>query len=103
VRDRIREEWRRFAAELPGERFERHYERKHAEQQGLLGRAIWIAAGILFVLAGFVMLFTPGPGLLALGFGITCLARESRPLARSCDRTELRLRAAWARWRARKR
>ena len=41
-------------------------------------------------------------GLLAIGFGITCLSAESRGLARWCDRMELRILAAWAGWRARR-
>jgi hypothetical protein len=103
VLEPIKQEWRRFAAEPPGERFERHYERKRALEGGLMGRCMWIAAGVLFMLAGIVMLFTPGPGLLAIGFGVTCLSRESRRLSRACDRAELRIREWWARWRARKR
>jgi hypothetical protein len=101
--ERIRKEWRVFAAEAPGERFERHYERKRRDDRTLAGRLTWIAAGIFFVLAGIVMLFTPGPGLLAIGFGVTCFAQESRRVARFCDRLELRIRAAWSRWRERKR
>jgi len=101
--ERIRREWRVFAAEPPGERFERHHERKVAEERTLLGRFTWLAAGVFFVVAGIVMLFTPGPGLLAIGFGVTCFAQESRGVARFCDRLELRIRAAWVRWRDRKR
>ena len=99
--ERIRKEWRKFAAEPPGSRFERHYERKRRDEKGMMGRAMWVAAGVFFVLAGFVMLFTPGPGLLAIGFGVTCLSQESRRLARSCDQAEVRIRRAWARWRPR--
>jgi hypothetical protein len=58
--DRIKHEWRKFTAEPPGERFERHYERSRREAKGLMGRVTWIAAGVFFLLAGFVMLFTPG-------------------------------------------
>jgi hypothetical protein len=99
--DRIKSEWRVFAAEPPGERFERHYERKRSQEATLLGRASWIVAGVFFILAGIVMLFTPGPGLLAIGFGLTCLSQESRTLARWCDRAEMGMRRAWARWRDR--
>ena len=101
--ERIRREWRVFAGEAPGERFERHYERKRQDDRTLAGRVMWISAGILFVLAGIVMLFTPGPGLLAIGFGVTCFAQESRRVARGCDRAEMRIRRAWVRWRDRKR
>lgn len=100
--ERIKVEWRKFAAEPPGERFESHYERKRRAEAGLLGRVTWIVAGIFFLLAGFVMLFTPGPGLLAMGFGATCLAQESRRMARFCDRSEVSMRRAWERWRARR-
>ena len=99
--ERIKREWKVFAAEPPGARFERHYERKRRQESTLVGRASWIAAGVFFVLAGIVMLFTPGPGLLAIGFGITCLSQESRRLARSCDRAEIRVRRAWRKWRDR--
>ena len=99
--ERIRQEWRKFAAEPAGSRFERHYERKRADDRTLAGRVTWICAGVFFVLAGIVMLFTPGPGLLALGFGVTCFAQESRRVARSCDRNEMRLRRLWERWRSR--
>lgn len=100
--ERIKNEWRKFAAEAPGERFVRHYERKRRQEGSLLGRATWIVAGIFFLLAGFVMLFTPGPGLLAIGFGATCLAQESRRMARFCDRSEMSMRRAWHRWQSRR-
>jgi len=96
--ERIRREWRVFAALVPGERFEKHYESKRREERTLLGRLSWLAAGVFFVLAGIVMLFTPGPGLLAIGFGVTCFAQESRRVARSCDRMEMRIRQAWMRF-----
>lgn len=101
MRERIRKEWRTFAAEPPGLRFERHYERQRELEGGLVGRITWIAAGIFFVVAGFIMLFTPGPGLLAMGFGFTCFSRESRRVARLCDRTEMWIRGVWERWRNR--
>ena len=101
--NRLKSDWIEFRDAPPGTRFERRYERKHRGGAGLLGRAAGIAAGTGALLRGCVMLFTPGPGLLAMAFGATCFAQESRPLARGCDRLELRLRAAWARWRARRR
>jgi hypothetical protein len=101
VLERIKQEWRRFAAEPAGSRFERQYERKRALETGLLSRCMWILAGVFFMLAGIVMLFTPGPGLLSIGFGMTCFAQESRRVARFCDRTEIRLTRAWERWRRR--
>ena len=101
--ERIKQEWRTFAAEPPGSRFESHHERKRGiERQGAMARIAWIATGMIFLLAGVVMLFTPGPGLLAIGFGLVCLSAESRRLARRCDQAEMRIREAYSRWRARK-
>jgi hypothetical protein len=34
-----------------------------------------------------------------MAFGATCLSQESRALARSCDKTEMRLRGWYARFR----
>jgi hypothetical protein len=39
--------------------------------------------------------------LLAIAFGFTCIARESRRVARRCDRAEMWIRQAWERWRRR--
>ena len=86
--------------EPPGSRFVRRYEQKR--DAGMLERCGWTVAGFAFILAGLVMLVTPGPGLLALGFGLTCLAQESLALARWCDRFEMRMRALFARWRSKR-
>lgn len=93
--DRIKRDFRTFLGDAPGTRFERRFEASRDQDAGWAARLAWVAAGIFFVTIGFVMLFTPGPGLLAIAFGATCLAQESLQLARGCDRLELRIRA-WA-------
>lgn len=98
----IKHEWHVFAKDEAGARFVRRYERKRLARPGLVGRIAWVGAGLVFLLLGLVMLFTPGPGLLAMGFGATCLAGESRPLARSCDSCEMRVRRWYARFRRRR-
>jgi hypothetical protein len=97
--DRIKRDFRTFLGDAPGERFERRFEHSREAGAGWAARLAGIAAGIFFVAIGFVMLFTPGPGLLAIAFGATCLAQESLRLARGCDRLELRIRAWVARLR----
>ena len=97
--DRIKREYRTFLGDAPGSRFERRFESSRAEGASWASRLAWMATGIFFVAIGFVMLFTPGPGLLAIAFGATCLAQESLRLARGCDRLELRIRAWVARLR----
>lgn len=98
---RLRHEWRSFIGYAPGTRFEQLYERKRRDGGHLAARAFWVFAGFALIAAGFVMLFTPGPGLLAIAFGAACLARESLPFARKCDRAEVRLREAIERRRKR--
>lgn len=48
-------------------------------------------AGSLLVVAGLVMLVTPGPGLLAIIAGLALLAREFRWARRLLDRTRRRV------------
>lgn len=99
---KIREEWRHFRDCEPGTRFERLHARKQQGGRGVSNRLFWWTAGLLLILAGIVMLFTPGPGLLSIAFGLACLAHQSLPIARRCDRAEVGLRARLARWRRRK-
>ena len=89
-----------FIACDPGTRFERLHQRKKRDGRSFARRLFWWAAGVLLVLAGFVMLFTPGPGLLSIAFGVACVAQQSLPFARRCDRAELRLRRAFRRARS---
>jgi hypothetical protein len=99
---RLKEEWRAFVRAEAGTRFARLHERKQAGRRGWWGRLAWWGMGVALMLAGLVMLVTPGPGILTLALGAACIAQESLPVALRCDRAELRLRAAWARWRSRR-
>lgn len=98
----MRREWRLFAAAEPGTRFAALHQRKAVGRHGWVRRFAWWCTGGALMLAGFVMLFTPGPGLLAIAFGIACIAQGSLPFARRCDSAELRLRERYARWRAKR-
>ena len=99
---RLRQEWRHFVDAGPGTRFQLLHERKRAGGRGFMRRLFWWSAGALLSLAGLVMLFTPGPGILTLALGVACIAQESLPFARRCDRLELRLRRHYSRWRSRR-
>jgi hypothetical protein len=99
---RLREEWRHFVDAAPGNRFQLLHGRKRAGRGGLARALFWWSAGFVLMVAGFVMLFTPGPGILTLALGIACIAQESLPFARRCDRFELRLRRHYSRWRSRR-
>jgi hypothetical protein len=80
-------EWRAFKDDAPGERFKHHYQRMR--QTGTRAGAIArLGLGILLVLAGIVMLFVPGPGILVALFGLGLLGGESKWLASKLDRVE---------------
>ncbi len=102
----FREEWTQIKRSLPGRRFRNWYRRCRAAERGrsVYRRALHVTVGILIVLAGVVMLVTPGPGWLTIGLGAALLARESLLVARLLDWIELsgrRLaRSAYRRWRA---
>ncbi len=103
MRDRWRSEWEEFRASAPGERFRERYERVRCLERAPAERIARCGAGIVIVLVGIVLIPLPGPGWLIVGFGVTMLAQESRPIARGCDRLEMRARgyiARWRRWRA---
>jgi hypothetical protein len=106
--DAARREWRSFRDDEPGKRFANHYKRDHrsASRGAIFVRA---AIGALLIAGGVVLLFIPGPGLLAMLFGVALVAGESRWLATHMDRLEIRardaaapLRQRWRRWRRRR-
>ena len=97
----MRQEWRLFVSAEPGARFAGLHARKSAGGRGVLRRAAWWGMGILLLLAGLVMLVTPGPGILTIALGVACIAGESLAFARGCDRAELRWRERYRRWRDR--
>ena len=99
--DGIRADFRRFLAYAPGSRFVQFRDQRRRERNAPLDRIMLMGVGVFFLLAGIVMLFTPGPGLLAIGFALMCFASESIRIARFCDRLEMRIRALWARVRRR--
>ena len=97
----LKDEWRQFRGDQPGERFEKHRERMQQRSKAFtLGLTI---VGILFVLAGVVFLVIPGPGTVAIMFGLGLIAGQSRRLAALLDRVEpwlrTHVRAARERWR----
>jgi uncharacterized membrane protein HdeD (DUF308 family) len=86
--------WHQFKDGAPGRRFvdehDRVVERSRAARIGL------VFLGSVLIGAGVVMLFIPGPGLLAILFGLALIASAWRRLASWLDLGELRLRA-WRR------
>jgi uncharacterized membrane protein HdeD (DUF308 family) len=83
-------EWRLFRADSPGERFCNHYQR--ARRASKAKRIIQLLIGVILVLAGIVLCFIPGPGLLVMVFGFALLSSMLQPVARALDRMEVWLR-----------
>jgi hypothetical protein len=92
-------EWKSFKNDEAGERFANHHQRM--EGKGMASRIARMAVGALLVAGGIVMLFVPGPGLLAMLFGVALFAGESEWLAERMDRLEVAARRTWQRVRAR--
>lgn len=95
--DAIRQKWTQFKAAEPGERFERWYERGHAHKASAVRKILLMAAGVVLIFVGVVLLAIPGPGIPVGVIGAGLLAAESRTAARVFDWLELRLRAILAR------
>ncbi|WP_295628926.1 PGPGW domain-containing protein [uncultured Nitrosomonas sp.] len=62
---------------LPSDYFDlrvpRHWMKDHHPVLRIIGRIIKNMVGFVFLLAGFLMLFLPGQGLLTILIGISCL------------------------------
>ena len=97
-----REEWEAFRQSRPGQRFVQRYERMKAVPRPRHERVARCLCGIIVMLVGIVLVPLPGPGWLIVGFGVTLLAQESRPIAAFCDRVEIRFRGWITRWRERR-
>lgn len=91
-----RQEWHCFRDDSPGRRFLNHHQRAHRSKSKAKA-ALRAGIGALLVVAGIVMLFIPGPGLLGILFGIALIAGESKRLASVLDRGEMRTRRWWKR------
>lgn len=96
----IRSRWNRFRATPAGTRFQSRRRRRDS-RSGWVRTVLAIAAGIVLIALGVVMIVLPGPGLLAMLFGAALIAEESSVAARWFDRADLLVERAIARWRGR--
>ena len=93
----LRESWEQLKEGEPGERFEKHYERRQEDKRSAMSKVFFIGAGVLTLAAGVFFLAAPGPGGLVLFIGGALIAQESRRAARILDWIEVRVRRV-ARW-----
>ena len=94
----LKQEWRRFKDDSPGERFEKH--RQRMERQSRWHHVLRGFAGGALIIVGIALLFLPGPGILGIIFGFALLAGMSRKIAGVMDRIEPRVRSGLRRARA---
>lgn len=91
---RVKRNWWLFAASRPGHRFRERYRlHRRGRRPGFDPvRLLYVAAGILLILASALFGWLPvlGWGTVFLGLGI--IAGESYPVARLMDRLEVRAR-----------
>lgn len=97
VATEVKDEYRQVKDDEPGHRFEHHRERMKRKPTWFA--AVRLVLGLVLVGGGVVLLFIPGPGLLAIVFGLALLAGMSTRAARVMDRIEPELRhcAQWMR------
>ena len=99
----IRNSWRSFARDQPGQRFMHHHHRSQRERS-IAKTVLRIALGTGLTVGGVLLWFLPGPGWLLIMFGMAMFASESSRLAGFLDRMEMILRAQLQRlrlwWRA---
>lgn len=94
--------WDRFVYSRPGRRFREHYHRvRQAGGAGRWRRLGFVTAGIVFCVVGLFFMAVPGPGIPILAVGIALMAQASKPVARLCDRMEIRIRRLVKRFRDR--
>jgi hypothetical protein len=96
----IRRSWNRFRAAPAGTRFQSRH-RRGESRSGFVRKVLVIAAGLVVIALGLVMIVLPGPGLLAMLLGAALIAEESSVAARWFDRADLLVERALARRRAR--
>ena len=97
LKQRLKHEWQMLVKSPPGRRFIDRYHRRRRQHATSASRALSIFLGMVFLIAGLVMLFVPGPGTVALLIGVGLLAEQSPLMARLLDWLELKTRPA-ARW-----
>jgi len=82
----VKDEWKHFKHDHPGERFRNHRERMKDKPRG--HSIVMLIVGVLLVVGGVVLLFMPGPGSLLIVFGLALIASHSKRLSELLDRAE---------------
>jgi len=84
--------WQLLKGYPAGKRFELFFNHRRSLGSSFIRRFFTFGGGIFLIIAGFVFLPTPVPGILLLFFGASLLAQESLFAARFLDWAEIRMR-----------
>lgn len=93
----FKETWNKIQQDPPGKRFRRQYRRRQAARESIVNQLLFIGIGLVCILVGVAMLFTPGPGIFFIFLGWGLIAQESLWLAILLDKFEIYLRK-WVDW-----
>jgi hypothetical protein len=92
---KLKDGYRRFKIDQPGERFIHLHQRWHSEARGVLINVLAVVIGAVLIVAGVLFGLVPGvPGIVLVVLGIGVIAAQFRRLARILDRVEISLRRA---------
>lgn len=90
---KLKDDWREFANDEPGQRFRNRYHRRRESEKGhILLRIFLITLGAVIALSSLVLAPLPGPGWGTVFIGLMILGGELLPAARFLDWTEVQLR-----------
>lgn len=97
---KLKQSWRRFQLNDPGQRFQSRYHQQRKSGHGMLRRAFYVGAGLFLLAIGIFFLPAPGPGLVIMFLGAGLLAQESLWVARALDWADLGWRNTYAKYRS---
>lgn len=90
---KLKDDWREFADDEAGRRFQNRYHRRRENEKGhILLRVFLITLGAVIALSSLVLAPLPGPGWGTVFIGLMILGGELLPAARFLDWAEVRLR-----------
>jgi len=93
ARAEIESEWRRLRADNPGERFQNLHHRRQKKGCHLAQRIFTVAAGVLVIVVGLILVPGPGPGWTIAAAGCGLLGTEFLCVARWLDAAEVKIRS----------
>src|SRR5687768_16912343 len=94
----IKKRWQSLKRGEPGKRFQDEYDKRHGADASRAKKIGILAAGVIVLVAGIILMPAPGPGILIVAIGAAMVSQESKFAARVLDGVEVKGRALieWA-------